>query len=61
MQTLEHRKCNHEDLKLLQARTAKLQKEITFVKQSNEKNKEKLKNLNEALCTLKEIQPQKRS
>ena len=61
MQTLELRKCNHDDLKLLQARTGKLQKEITFVKQSNEKNKEKVKNLNEALCTLKESQPQKRS
>ena len=61
MQTLEHRKCNHEDLKLLQARTAKLQKEITIIKQSTEKNKERVKTLNEALSSMKEGLPQKRS
>jgi hypothetical protein len=43
VQTLEHRKCNHEDLKLLQARTAKIQKELGSLRQQADKNKEKCK------------------
>ena len=47
MQTLEQRKCSHEDLKLLQARTAKLQKELAQVKLAAERNKERARLINE--------------
>ncbi len=54
MQTIEHRKCNHEDLKLLQARTAKIQKELASVKHLTDKNKDKNKYLHEQINQLKE-------
>jgi hypothetical protein len=47
VRTLEQRKCNHEDLKLVQARANKIQRELAAVKATGDKNKDKNKYLNE--------------
>lgn len=43
MHNLDQRKCNVEDLKLLQAKTAKLAKEMSHMKHQQERTKDRMR------------------